>query len=210
MPSVIAQRNESRRKKTFEGGKKKGGGGGFFFPGGPPPGAGGYNATSGRRASAQVTCANPENANNVLMAMDRPATRAGWLGQHCWPSNRRLTTLALAPFDLWPWPVIHRHCLPGLATSGARRQAALRGWCWVWACIRQGVFLGLTSAFTCTDSFLLCWRLADRLFVWRLALIIALTGLLWAGWCDLSCGWCPAIGLPACGVAKEIFAAGCS
>lgn len=86
----------------------------------------------------------------------RRLTRPGWPGNLLAVVAGAITTLALAPFDLWPFALL----AIGLFYIGLReltpRQALGRGWCFGFACLAP-VPAGSTTAFTISAALRCCW-----------------------------------------------------
>lgn len=109
-------------------------------------------------------------------------TRSGWPGNLLALAAGALTTLSLAPFDIWPLGLLS----VGLLYLGLReptaRQAAGRGWCYGFGLFCSGVSWVYVSIH---DFGAAPPPLAGALtlgFVAGLALFFALLGWLWARW----------------------------
>ena len=109
-------------------------------------------------------------------------TRPGWPGNLLAVAGGALTTLSLAPFDIWPLAILSIAVLYlGLRTL-APGQAALRGWCYGFGLFSSGVSWVYVSIH---DFGAAPPPLAGALtlgFVAGLALFFALLGWLWSRW----------------------------
>lgn len=109
-------------------------------------------------------------------------TRPGWPGNLLAMAGGALTTLSLAPFDLWPLALLSIASLYlGLRTL-APGQAARRGWCYGFGLFLSGVSWVYVSIH---DFGAASPPLAGALtlgFVAGLALFFALLGWLWSRW----------------------------
>nr|MBF0686066.1 apolipoprotein N-acyltransferase [Pseudomonas sp.] len=107
-------------------------------------------------------------------------TRPGWPGNLLAMAGGALTTLSLAPFDLWPLALLSIASLYlGLRTL-APGQAARRGWCYGFGLFLSGVSWVYVSIH---DFGAASPPLAGALtlgFVAGLALFFALLGWLWS------------------------------
>ncbi|TBU90081.1 apolipoprotein N-acyltransferase [Stutzerimonas kirkiae] len=109
-------------------------------------------------------------------------TRPGWPGNLLALLAGALTTLALAPFDIWPLAVLSiallYHCLRELSP----RQAAWRGWLYGFGLFASGVSWVYVSIHDFGAASPALAGLLTLGFVAGLALFFALLGWLWSGW----------------------------
>lgn len=130
----------------------------------------------------------------------------GWMGNLLAIVAGGLTTLALAPFDLWPLGLASIALLYQVLQPLTPRQAALRGWCWGLGLFASGVSWVYISIHVHGYASPVLAGLLTGLFVAGLALVIALTAWLWAGWLrPIKAGWWSCIGFACLWVAQEIF-----
>ena len=109
-------------------------------------------------------------------------TRSGWPGNLVALVAGALTTLALAPFDIWPLALLSVGLLYLGLREPAAKQAAGRGWCYGFGLFASGVSWVYVSIH---DFGAAPPPLAGALtlgFVAGLALFFALLGWLWARW----------------------------
>lgn len=109
-------------------------------------------------------------------------TRSGWPGNLLALAAGALTTLSLAPFDIWPLALLSVGLLYLGLREPAARQAAGRGWCYGFGLFCSGVSWVYVSIH---DFGAAPPPLAGALtlgFVAGLALFFALFGWLWARW----------------------------
>ncbi|MFN3581932.1 MAG: apolipoprotein N-acyltransferase, partial [Pseudomonas sp.] len=130
----------------------------------------------------------------------------GWPGHLLALCAGALTTLALTPFEWWPLGLLSIALLYRGLEHLDRRQAALRGWFWGLGLFASGVSWVYISIHV--HGYASPWLagLLTGLFVGGLALIIAATTWLWAGWLRPTIsGWLACWGFAALWVAQEIF-----
>ncbi|QLF94256.1 apolipoprotein N-acyltransferase [Pseudomonas sp. ABC1] len=105
-----------------------------------------------------------------------------------WPGNLlallagTLTTLGLAPFDLWPLPLLSAALLYLGLRNLSRKQAAGRGWCYGFGLFASGVSWVYVSIHDFGAASPALAGLLTLGFVAGLALFFALLGWLWSGW----------------------------
>jgi len=133
-------------------------------------------------------------------------TRPGWPGHLLACGAGALTTLALAPFDLWPLAVLSialfyfglRHLRPG--------QAALRGWSYGFGLFAAGtswVYVSIHDYGSASPALAGFLTLG---FVAGLGLLLALTAALWARWIRRNeAPLADALAFAALWVAQEVF-----
>ena len=106
-------------------------------------------------------------------------TRPGWPGNLLALTAGTLTTLALAPFDIWPLAIISVALLYlGLRETTAK-QAAQRGWCYGFGLFASGVSWVYVSIHDFGAASPALAGLLTLAFVAGLALFFALLGWLW-------------------------------
>jgi apolipoprotein N-acyltransferase len=85
-----------------------------------------------------------------------------WITSPGWPGNLlavvagALTTLALAPFDIWPLALVALALFYLGLRDLSPRQALGRGWCFGLACLARAP-AGSTTAFTTSAARQSCW-----------------------------------------------------
>jgi len=109
-------------------------------------------------------------------------TRPGWLGNLLALVAGTLTTLALAPFDLWPLALVSIALLFLGLRELAPGQAARRGWCYGFGLFASGVSWVYVSIHDFGAASPALAGLLTLGFVAGLALFFMLFGWLWARW----------------------------
>lgn len=141
----------------------------------------------------------------LIQSIDR-LRGPGWMGNLLAAGAGALTTLALAPFDLWPLGLLSIALLYQGLQQLTPRQAALRGWCWGLGLFASGVSWVYISIHVHGYASPLLAGVLTGLFVSGLALVIALTAWLWARWLrPTHPGWLACLGFAALWVGQEMF-----
>ena len=109
-------------------------------------------------------------------------TRTGWPGNLLALVAGALTTLSLAPFDLWPLALISVGLLYLGLREPAAKQAAGRGWCYGFGLFSSGVSWVYVSIHDFGAAPPLLAGALTLGFVAGLALFFALLGWIWARW----------------------------
>ncbi len=109
-------------------------------------------------------------------------TRPGWPGNLLALLAGALTTLSLAPFDLWPLALVSSGWLYLALGDLSTGQAARRGWCYGFGLFASGVSWVYVSIHDFGDAPPALAGLLTLGFVAGLALFFALFGWLWARW----------------------------
>src|SRR5690606_15136856 len=145
--------------------------------GGRPPSR--WRAAASPFAVSALPLRHPDSKDLPMLQW---ITRPGWPGHLLAYGAGALTTLALAPFDLWPLAVLSialfyfglRHLRPG--------QAALRGWSYGFGLFTAGtswVYVSIHDYGAASPALAGILTLG---FVAGLGLFFALTAALWARW----------------------------
>src|SRR5690606_23257106 len=109
-------------------------------------------------------------------------TRSGWPGNLLALAAGALTTLALAPFDLWPLALASIALLYLGLRKLTPKAAAGRGWCYGFGLFASGVSWVYVSIHDFGAASPALAGLLTLGFVAGLALFFALLGWLWARW----------------------------
>jgi len=109
-------------------------------------------------------------------------TRSGWPGNLLALIAGALTTLSLAPFDIWPLALLSVGLLYLGLREPAAKQAAGRGWCYGFGLFASGVSWVYVSIHDFGAAPPLLAGALTLGFVAGLALFFALLGWLWARW----------------------------
>ncbi|WP_407312575.1 apolipoprotein N-acyltransferase [Pseudomonas sp. nanlin1] len=133
-------------------------------------------------------------------------TRPGWPGNLLAVVAGGLTTLALAPFDIWPIALLAL----AIAYLGLRelspRQALLRGWCFGFGLFGAGTSWIYVSIHTYGGASVLLAGLLMLAFIAAIAWFFALPAWLWARWLRRNeAPLADALGFAALWVAQEAF-----
>lgn len=130
----------------------------------------------------------------------------GWRGHLLALVAGTLTTLSFTPFDLWPLGLLSIALLYQGLYRLCGRQAFLRGWCWGLGLFLSGVSWIYISIHVHGYAPPLLAGLLTGGLVGGLALIPALTALLWARWLrPHATPWLAITGFAALWVAQEFF-----
>ncbi|NBA97469.1 apolipoprotein N-acyltransferase [Pseudomonas sp. R5(2019)] len=109
-------------------------------------------------------------------------TRPGWPGNLLAVAAGAITTLALAPFDIWPLALLSL----GLFYLGLReltsRQALVRGWCYGFGVFSAGTSWIYVSIHTYGGASALLAGLLMVAFIAAISLFFAFPAWLWARW----------------------------
>lgn len=109
-------------------------------------------------------------------------TRPGWPGNLLALAAGALTTLSLAPFDIWPLALVSVGLLYLGLREAAAKQAAGRGWCYGFGLFSSGVSWVYVSIHDFGAAPPLLAGALTLGFVAGLALFFALLGWVWARW----------------------------
>jgi len=109
-------------------------------------------------------------------------TRPGWPGNLLAVAAGGLTTLALAPFDIWPLALVALVLFYLGLRELSPRQALWRGWCYGFGLFGAGTSWIYVSIHTYGDAPVLLAGFLMLLFTASLAWFFALSAWLWARW----------------------------
>jgi len=109
-------------------------------------------------------------------------TRSGWPGNLLALAAGALTTLSLAPFDIWPLALLSVGLLYLGLREPAAKQAAGRGWCYGFGLFASGVSWVYVSIHDFGSAPPLLAGALTLGFVAGLALFFALLGWVWVRW----------------------------
>ncbi|RMQ51320.1 Apolipoprotein N-acyltransferase [Pseudomonas cichorii] len=109
-------------------------------------------------------------------------TRPGWPGNLLAVAAGGLTTLALAPFDIWPLALVAVAIFYLGLREPSPRQAFVRGWCYGFGLFGAGTSWIYVSINTYGGASPLLAGLLMLLFISLIALFFALPAWLWARW----------------------------
>ncbi|MCO8162882.1 apolipoprotein N-acyltransferase [Pseudomonas sp. 21LCFQ010] len=109
-------------------------------------------------------------------------TRPGWPGNLLAVAAGGLTTLALAPFDIWPLAMVAIALFYLGLRDVSPRQALVRGWCFGFGLFGAGTSWIYVSINTYGGASALLAGLLMLLFIALIALFFALPAWLWARW----------------------------
>lgn len=111
-----------------------------------------------------------------------------WITHPGWPGNLlalvagALTTLALAPFDIWPLALVAQALFYLGLRQLAGKQAFIRGWCFGVGLYGAGINWIYISIHTYGEASVALAGLLMVLFVFAVALFLALPAWAWARW----------------------------
>lgn len=135
-----------------------------------------------------------------------------WITSPGWPGNLlaavagALTTLALAPFNIWPLAVLSLALLYLGLRQLTPRQALLRGWCYGFGTFAAGTSWIYVSIHTYGGASALLAGLLMLGFIAGVALFFALPAWVWARWIRRSqAPLADALGFAALWVGQEAF-----
>ena len=109
-------------------------------------------------------------------------TRPGWPGNLLAVAAGALTTLALAPFDIWPLAILSLVLFYLGLREVKPRQALGRGWCYGFGLFGAGTSWIYVSIHTYGGASVLLAGLLMLLFVASIAFFFALPAWVWARW----------------------------
>ncbi|GFM67502.1 apolipoprotein N-acyltransferase [Pseudomonas cichorii] len=109
-------------------------------------------------------------------------TRPGWPGNLLAVAAGGLTTLALAPFDIWPLALVAVAIFYLGLREPSPRQAFVRGWCYGFGLFGAGTSWIYVSINTYGGASPLLAGLLMLLFISLIALFFALPAWVWARW----------------------------
>ncbi|WP_339516484.1 apolipoprotein N-acyltransferase [Pseudomonas sp. RL_15y_Pfl2_60] len=109
-------------------------------------------------------------------------TRPGWLGNLISMAAGAITTLALAPFDIWPLALLSIALFYLGLRDLAPGKAATRGWCYGFGLFAAGTSWVYVSIHTFGAASPLLAGLLTLGFVMGLGLFFALPAAIWARW----------------------------
>ncbi|AZD32003.1 apolipoprotein N-acyltransferase [Pseudomonas chlororaphis] len=109
-------------------------------------------------------------------------TRPGWPGNLLAMAAGAITTLALAPYDIWPLALLAAGFFYASLRELSPRQALWRGWCFGFGLFAAGTSWIYVSIHTYGGASVLLASLLMLAFIAAIAFFFALPAWLWARW----------------------------